>query len=338
MKKISKNIQYLRSTQEQSRFDLEDHLRRLLSFASTVNDTQVEYFDFIYRIQYRNLNFVLSNMEIQNESLKKEKQGIAIHIVHGVKGEHMRTMNNDAPIIYDEGDSLPPPNGQSYVAKEAYLYINEHHILFVGNGLRHESICTYLNRLNDKIINSTPSGEKSKLSKINLCFEPVANLNNLELIKRYGAKKLHLNASIHQLSMIDFNEKLEGNFYTKFKQIGASICRRLMKEEATDEENKTAEDIHVCLELSLEGNTRATLKAQEFITQQAMEVVESDQNDSEFYIETRRGDKIRPTDVRLFKKIQITKYQGTNTLSQSEVFDQIRDYFHELEQLNLIEL
>ena len=87
--------------------------------------------------------------------------------------------------------------------------------------------------------------------------------------------------------------------------------------------------------LSLEGNTRAAIEAQKFISKQAELIAESDEIDSGFYIETQKGDKIRPTDIRLSKPIRIKKYEQTNALSQSEVFDSMRLYFQELERDNL---
>ena len=57
--KVLKNIQYLRAAQDESLFDLEDAIRRLLGIAQTVNSTQIEQLGFVYRIQYRNLDFIL---------------------------------------------------------------------------------------------------------------------------------------------------------------------------------------------------------------------------------------------------------------------------------------
>jgi hypothetical protein len=332
--KVSKNIQYLRASQDEALFDLETAIRRLLNLAPTVNDTQIEQFGFVYRIQYRNPNFVLQEATVSQQVLN---EGIALHVAYCIKDEHMRTLNNDAPVVNDAGGSSAPPTGQSFMTKEAFLYVNKHHVLFAGNGLRYEAVCSYLNQLNNALFNTVEAGV---ISKIDVSFKPVANFDKLKLIKRYGAKKLHLNASAYQLSLETSQAKQtddsDRGFLAQFKQLG-SIFQKLSTAEPTDEEINAAQDINVCLALSLDGNTRASIEAQQFMSAQAELIAESDEIDSGFYIETQRGDKIRPTDVRLFKQIRIRKFEQTNSLSQTEVFDSIRLYFQELKHLNLTE-
>ncbi|OFK90176.1 hypothetical protein HMPREF2796_01660 [Eikenella sp. HMSC071B05] len=67
------------------------------------------------------------------------------------------------------------------------------------------------------------------------------------------------------------------------------------------------------------------------------EAVAEEMNDG-FFIETQRGEKISPNDVKLFKRITVKKFEQTNALGQNEVFDEIRKYFNELLNSRLIEL
>ena len=327
-KKVLKNIQYLRAAQDEKLFDLEDVIRRLLGIAQTVNSTQIEQFGFVYRIQYRNLDFILKEGQTNTPEVK---QGLVLHIAYGIKDEHMRTMNNHVPVENDAGGSTPPPQGQSFMTKEAFVYISKHHVLFVGSGLRHEAVSSYLNKLNNQ---NFPTNTGT-ISKIDFGFKPVANFDKLALIRQYGAKKLHLNASAYQLSLENFEQSDKSSgLIAQFKNLGR-IFNQVTSSEPTDEGINAAQDINVCLALSLEGNTRAAIEAQKFISKQAELIAESDEIDSGFYIETQKGDKIRPTDIRLSKPIRIKKYEQTNALSQSEVFDSMRLYFQELERDNL---
>lgn len=328
--KVLKNIQYLRVAQDEELFDLEEALKRLLGIAQTVNSTQMEQFGFVYRIQYRNPDFILKESQ---GNIPEVKKGLVLHIAYGIKDEHMRTMNNNVPVENDAGGSTPPPIGQSFLTKEAFLYISTHHVLFVGSGLRHEAVSSYLNKLNNQYY-PTNTGA---ISKTDFSFKPVANFDKLSLIQQYGAKKLHLNASAYQLSLENIDQPEESSsLVAQFKQLGR-IFKKATSSEPTDEEINAAQDINVCLALSLEGNTRAAIEAQEFISAQAELIAESDEIDSGFYIETQKGDKIRPTDIRLSKPIRIKRYEQTNVLNQSEVFDSMRLYFQELERDNLTE-
>lgn len=333
-KSVSKNIQYLRISQDGQLFDLETTLRKLFELAKTVNDTEIEQFGTVSRIQNRTLDFILRGENEPNGELRK---GLALHIVNGTKDEQMRTMNNNVPHTSDTGGSLAPPIGQSFVSKEAYIYVCKHDLLFVGNGLRVESICSYLKLLNNKYYD-----DKNNISLIDITLKPVANLDKLSLIKRYGAKKLHLNASAYQLSLDEEKMKQSDNennnvITRQFKKIGR-VFHDLMRAEPTQEEINAAQDIHVCLALSLDGNTRAAIEAQKFMAEQAELIAELDEFDDGFFIETQRGDKIRPADVRLFKRIKVHKYEKTNTLSQTDIFDGIRQYFQELIDSRLTEL
>lgn len=329
MKKTHKNIHYLRAKQDDELFDLEAALRRLLPVLPSANHTGITQYGMISRIQYRNLEFVLRE---STQTQPEFKQGIALYIVQSVENEHMRTMNNNAPSENDAGGSSPPPNGQSFVQKEAYLYINKHHVLFVGNGIiRYDNICSYLNQLN----NQTANNSQGKLSKIDCSFKPVANFDKLQLIREHGAKKLHLNASAYQLSVANLASKKTSLLADAFKGIG-NLFRKLSEAESTQEEINAAEDIHVCLALNLEGNTRAIQQAQDFMREQA-EAVAEEMNDG-FFIETQRGEKISPNDVKLFKRITVKKFEQTNALGQNEAFDEIRNYFNELLNSRLIEL
>ena len=329
--KVPKNIQYLRVSQDEAFFDLEAAIQRLLEATPTVNHTQMEQFGFVYRIQYRNADFVLKDAQGSTPEIKK---GLVLHIAYGIKDEHMRTMNNHAPVENDAGGSAPPPQGQSFMTKEAFVYISQHNVLFVGSGLRHEAVSSYLNTLNNQMF-SVDSGVA--ISKTDFCFKPVANLDKLTLIKTHGAKLLHLNASAYQLSLDSLSQTADSSgLVAQFKQLG-QFFNRLSSREPTDGEINAAQDINVCLALSLEGNTRAAIEAQKFMSDQAAIIAESDEIDSGFYIETQRGDKIRPTDIRLSKPIRIKKYEQTNALSMSEVFDAMRLYFQELERANLTE-
>lgn len=329
--KVPKNIQYLRAAQDEQLFDLESAIRRLLEVTPTVNDTQLEQHGFVYRIQYRNTDFILMPAQRDSQEIKK---GLALHIAYGIKNEHMRTMNNHVLVESDTGGSTPPPQGQSFMTKEAFMYISKQHVLFIGNGLRHEAVSSYLNTLNNQMFSANTG---VALSKTDFNFKPVANFNKLTLIRNYGVKKLHLNASAYQLSLDHLNQSGEGSgLIAQFKQLGR-FFNRITSPEPTDEEINAAQDINVCLALSLEGNTRAAIEAQKFISQQAELIAESDEIDSGFYIETQKGDKIRPTDIRLSKPVKIKKYEQTNALNQTEAFDAMRLYFQELERDNLTE-
>lgn len=319
-KKFTKKIYYLRTQESNQFFDLENALKGILTLMPTVQDTQIEQFGQITQIMHRNL--FPTNKD--GESIG----GLLIHIGQGTKDEHMPTMSNKPQKQDDDAGSQPPPEGSSFLRKQGFLYIFKHHVIFCGHGFfQPENVASYLNELSKRI-----KEQGHNTISFNVQFKAVANCDKLALIQANGVKSLCLHASAYEMSV----NRLYQNSRLPIAKTFTSLAKSLFS-NPSDEELDAQSDIHIDLELSLQGNSRATIKAQELIQKQAEEVINDETIDQSFTIITQNGETIKPTDVQLAKTAYIERYEQADSPIPSSAFSAVSEYFLELKKDNLLE-
>ncbi|MFC3874873.1 hypothetical protein [Neisseria musculi] len=309
-KKVRKNLQYLRAVQDGNLIDLEGILRRVLQKLAL--HTQIIAYGEQTQIQHRNLNILDSSGDLVD--------GIWLHIGKGMENEHMRTMRNRILSINDDGGSQPPPEGFSFLSKEAFLHIDKHHVIFCGNGIRSENISLYF-----KALSKEARTDDDSIPLLDMELRPVANCDKLRMIQEHGVKYISMNASAYQLSVEQ----------TKKPSFLATVLRTMIV-EPTQHELAQQEDIQAGVFLKLKGNRRAAVEAQELMQRYAQEVVDDDGGDS-FEIITQNGEVIKPANVKLSKSVLLPKFEQTNGLSYLETSYALLEFFNELKSDNLTE-
>lgn len=318
-KKVVKTLHYLRAITDGQPFNLEAASRSMLMEAATVHQSQVDEYGLLTQIQHRRpLPQTISGDPLQ---------GLLLHIGSGTKDEHMRTMQNQAAVPNDDGGSQPPPIGHSFLSKEAFVYINNHHVLFCGHGLHASRVASYLAALSRQLHENNQN-----IPLLNVEFHAVADCNKLRMIQEHGVRYISLNASAHQLSI----DQIYAETQSGLAQWLQGLTHTIQAEPTLDELNAQSE-IQVGVWWELKGNTKAGLIAKEMIKQQAEQVVNDEDVSDGFYIETQNYEKIRPHEVKLSKPVRLPRYEQANTLSVDETFHALLDYFQELEQDNLTE-
>lgn len=319
-KKVYKTLHYLRSWHDDNCvLDLESTMNKMLLLAPKAQDTEIVENEIIKRIQHRDG--------------PKESKGLFLYLSYAPQDEHMRTMNIGAEGKNDDGGTTAPPDGQSFVTKEAFLHIRKHHFLFCGNGMRIENVESYLNLLNIKL-----KKKYDELPYMKLSLRPVLNVNKFRLIEEHGVKYIGVNATAHQLSIDELNNSQKERSIIKK---GLDQLGKIISKEKTNEECQEIADLQINLSFELKGNTRASAIAHQKITQEAKNVIENSSKHDlyDFQIITQKGEKITASDVKLSKQgVGISKYGPSNGLYLHDVYNKLQEYYFELEQSNLTEL
>ncbi|ARC13005.1 hypothetical protein CIJ84_11670 [Neisseria meningitidis] len=105
----------------------------------------------------------------------------------------------------------------------------------------------------------------------------------------------------------------------------------------SDEELEAQSEIHINLEVLLNGNSRASIEAQSLMQEQAEEIIDDETVNQGFSITTQQGEVIQPSDVKLSKSVRIGRYDEANSLLPDSAFTAISEYFLELQSRNLTE-
>lgn len=319
-KKTTKTIHYLRAQQNHSLFDLEVALRRVLSAAPTVQDTQIEQYNQLTQIMHRTLD----PKDVKGNSIG----GLLIHIGSDTKDEHIRTMSNRPVQQDDHGGTQAPPSGYSFLRKEAFLYIVGHHVIFCGHGfLSASTVASYLSLLSNKLRENNPD-----IVQFNIEFKAVGNCDKLSLIQQHGVKSILLDASAYQLSRNRLYQDSRSTIAKALGKVGS-----VFTSELSDEELEAQSEIHINLEVLLNGNSRASIEAQSLMQEQAEEIIDDETVNQGFSITTQQGEVIQPSDVKLSKSVRIGRYDEANSLLPDSAFTAISEYFLELQSRNLTE-
>jgi hypothetical protein len=319
MRKTTKTIHYLRSRTEHDLFNLEIAIRAILNAAQTTQESQVEQLEQITQIMHRRLN----PMDANGNNIG----GLFLHIGHGVRDEHMRTMSNQAAAINDDGGTQAPPNGYSFLRKEAFLYIYQHHVIFCGHGFLAPSVATYLNLLSKKL-----HQENNNIPLFKIEFKAVGDCNKLAIIQEHGVKSIDLDASVYKLSVERIYQRSQS---VLAKALSSFSC--LLTEEMSEEEQEAQSEIQASVRLKLNGNSRASIEAQSLIQEQAEDLIDDENIRQGFSIVTQKGEVIHPSDVKLSKTVRIARYPEANSLQLDSAFMELSEYFQELQSNNLTE-
>lgn len=314
--KLPKTLHYFRSWQDNKVINLEHILNQMLSLAPSAYDTQIIDNEIVKRIQHRDG--------------PKGSEGLFLYLSYAPIDEHIRTMNNIADSKNDKGGTIAPPDGQTFVTKEAFLHIRQHDFLFCGNGMRIENVETYFNCLNNKLRTNNED-----LPYLNLSLRPVANCDKLKLITQHGVRYIAINASAYDLSLSEINKSTVRQSWLRK---GMNSLGEIMSKDIAEEDCNAREELQVSVAIKLERNTHASVKAQEAIMKEAQNFIESNSigRSHDFEIITQKGEVIKSSEVKISKPhVRITRLGQSNGLLPYDAYQKLQEYYLELKQLNL---
>lgn len=121
--------------------------------------------------------------------------------------------------------------------------------------------------------------------------------------------------------------------------VALSACGGQAEEQpvSAQPQEQAQSEIHINLEVLLNGNSRASIEAQSLMQEQAEEIIDDETVNQGFSITTQQGEVIQPSDVKLSKSVRIGRYDEANSLLPDSAFTAISEYFLELQSRNLTE-
>lgn len=305
----NKTAYYLRARNGKESVDLQALLMAARAVFQTVVSSEMNLGGEVIRIQH----------------CKPEDVGFFVHFVRYVPGEKAPTLQPKSKAAEDDEKTQSPPDGMEFKDGDSFLLVKGHHALFCAHGITIQKTARYLSLL----------FEAAKIDKEKQIFEfsPASNLDKLNLLQSHGVRAIILSCNAYQISLPD--KPRDGWLSKTLGAVGDEIKALIEKDDGAAEQ-KIMEDLLVNVELRLDGNTRATINAQEFIEQAAESVLDDvDGPVSEFSIITQTGERITSSSIRLQTKFHVTKED--RSVSYLDVWKGLEQYFGEIKQGNLLE-
>ncbi len=308
-KQTNKTAYYLRAVNGKTAVDLQSLLKKARTSFPTVARSEMNLGGEVVRIQH----------------CKSDNNGFFLHFVRYIPGEKAPTLQPKLKAAEDNEGTQSAPHGMEFKDGDSFLFVEGHHAIFCAHGITSQKTSRYLSLL----------FEAANIDEEKRAFElsPASNLDKLNLLQTHGVRAIQLSCNSYQVSV---PKKSRNNWISKTLGSVADEIKALIEKDDGAAEQKIMEDLLVNVELRLDGNTRAQINAQKFIEQAAESVLEEDDGPvSEFTIITQTGERIRSSSIRLQTSFNVTKED--RSVSYTEVWKELEQYFGEIKQGNLLE-
>lgn len=324
-KTTKRMIYYIRAVSAKNQpFDLQTTLAAVLSKRSTINSTQVtvpspESDGRVIRIQERKKDPEASDLN-----------GVYLHILSYIPGIKASTVTPNVNGMKDSFVFQDAGQGREFKDKECFLRISGADVIFCSNGLSLQKVRSFLlTLLNDSVT------DNSKLVTFELSKTVDASV--VEYLTKNGVKSIEFNANAFALDVEGFEEqaKDENMFVSSCKSMVRGL-RASIEVDDTKEEQIIKENLIVSVGLNLNGNTRAPIETRDFIHSMAVELLNDDDDEDGFMtITDSKGKRIKSSQVVYSNKVSIKKLE--NSLEPNSVWGQLRKYYRDLSDSNVIE-
>lgn len=308
--KARKTIYYLRAVKDGNPLDLENFVVKARVLLPTVADTEIGFSD---------------NQIIRIQHYEQTPTGVFIHLVRYVPGETAPTLEPRANQAEDDEGQEDAPEGKEYKDGDSFLLISKHHVIFCGHGISNQKSTNYITSLFAK------AHFDKELIKFSL--KPSSNISKLALLQTQGVKAIQISSSAYDVAL---PKKDRSSWFLKMLGGVGDEMKALVEKDNNIVEQKALEDLIVDIEVRLDGNTRATLAAQEFIGNVAEEIIDDlSEVEGGFTIVTMDNQKISASNIRLQSNIDVTKWG--RSLSHKETWRGLGIYLEQLKEHGLWE-
>lgn len=311
-KSITKTVHFLRAKNDGLPFDIESKVKQARKLKPIGADSEI----------------TLGSGEIILIQHYREdvSAGVFLHLARYVPGEKASTISPQSRFHEYNEDAYAPPAGKEYKDGECFLLLKKHHVIFCSNGIMIPKATLYLSKLFKAC---SPDSNDSKFE-----ITSVGNLDKIKLLQQHGVSSVLLSANAYALSV---PEKNANNPLSKLLNGVSKELRALIEKDDSLTEQKAREDLIVNLELKLDGNTRASDAAKEYIETIATEYIdESDVGWGEFVIVTQKGERIKPGQIKLQKMFKLAR--SDKSISYTSAWQALEEYLSDLEQGKLTEI
>ena len=294
--------------------NLQNMLIRCLKQYPHVESTRVELEAGQAEIRHRKIsnNFLFLHIAVWTE------RQAASTVPHNVSGE-----NSDL-------QSHSPAEDWDYLDGDGMILIKENHCIFMSSGMRSKSMEQYLQNL---IIRAKNDGLEFSEEINSLKLLPISNPSNVKkLLEQGGVKRIKLRSYNYKETIQETERYKQQNLK---KSLGKDLLKQFLESLAFSDEKKhsieQAENVQAELVISFNSRRSGELKPGEF-DDFSRAIAEQDE---EFEIETKSGERVRYGDLLLTKKAQITRF--ANTVSHNHAWEEMENYFHEINSKGYLE-
>ena len=310
-----RTMSYLRAYwQELNNVNLQDTLITCLEQYLDVESTRVE----------------LNAGYAENRHRKISNNFLFLHIAAWTDGQAASTVPHNVSGENSDLQYHSPAENWDYLDGDGMILIRENHCILMSSGMHPKSMEQYLRNL---IIRAKDDGLQFSEEIDRFKLLPISDPSNVEkLLEQGGVKRIKLRSYNYRETFQEMEKNQQQNFK---KSLGKDLLKQLMKSLVFSDEKKRsieqAENVQAELVISLNSRRSGELKPEEF-DDFSRAIAEQD---DEFEIETKSGERVRYGDLVLTKKVQIKGF--ANTVSHSHAWEEMVNYFHEISEKGYLE-
>lgn len=309
--KTTKTLYYLRAIRNQKPLNLQALVIKARAINDDVKKSEIEF-------------AVGENIRIQHYREDNRSKSILLHLARYKPGDKAPTVSARPRGPHDDGDAQSAEDGREFQDGESYMLIFGSTVIFVSHGLSLAKSERYISFLLKK---------SNLIDDNDLDLKPASKIDKLALLQRHGVRSILLGGNAFALSI----PEIERTTWTQ-KALGSVLdeFKALTEQEDDADHLKALEDLTINVELRLDGNSKATLQAQESISEVAADLFdEHGKPISEFTIITRSNEKITASSIRLQKDCRVEI--GDKTIHYDSMWAELKVYLGELQESNLLE-
>jgi len=245
------------------------------------------------------------------------------HIASYVPEQHTCIVPIASSAGSNDVSTKEPPEGHSYLDGDLFFAIRGNDIAICPSNLREAALLNYIH----SILTQTSESH----SPNDLAITPVANIDQIRLIKAQGVAKITFNAALFSASMSYEDRRSKPRkglisstitglqtLFSKEEEINASM----LYEEA---------NLNVRVEISLDGRKHG-IAGDESIKDIATMLL-SDEDGENTTITTKTGSQVSASQIVVGKKVKLPA--NGNSVSKHASWDALTKYLHELSEAGI---
>jgi hypothetical protein len=232
-----------------------------------------------------------NGQQVRLVSMKPSKGGHLLHFTADTPGEAASIVPKKA-IIADEiqvGTAAPPADAE-FMDGDAFLYVNQNDVCFCATGLRDSTIRHVLQDF-FRLARIRKDADQFDLLKI-------ANVNKVKLLQSQGVAEIELRSTL-SVATVSYNRRKhqpQGILGAAAKQVKAILGK---------EHDVTSDALRVMLTIKSDKRRLGIALGEKRLKTLATSVINDQENDDEYVIITKGGQRIGPNEILMRSTVMI---------------------------------
>jgi hypothetical protein len=216
-----------------------------------------------------------------------------------------------------------PPDGHSYLDGDLFFAISDNDIAICPSNLRETAFLNYVHSILERAMEN--------YSPQDLAITPVADIDQVKLIKAQGVAKITFNAILFSASM-SYEERHAKSHDGRMATIVKDLQSLFSKDKELNASMLYEEaNLNVRVEVSLDGRKHG-IAGEESIKDIATMLL-SDEDSENITITTKTGSQLRASQILVGKKVRLLAHG--NSVSRLDSWDALTSYLQELSEAGI---